>query len=918
VNGRKKGDIFGRYTCHNWNGSSVVDYFLTPLSFVDRVSYFSVGDFIPWLSDHCIIKAKILLMDKYAGTATSEETSEVHPGFLWNETSISNYRTSLQGGVMEGKVRDLINSSTPSTTDLADKICKLMLENASSADIKVKKNRTEILGDPWFDNECKFEKENLNSLSKKLSKSPSDQKIRRKVFEAKKNFKKIILAKKRRHRKTLTDELQNKKQDGNLKDFWKIFRKISPKNKSDPRQPSMTDFRKYFENLSKSGRAQDTPSLSHADGPLDFAITSEELVDASKRMKYGKAHGTDIVCNEMIFALANSYPKLVLRLFNNILQTSEIIPAWITGLIVPIHKDGPKLDPGNYRGITLMSCLGKLFLSILNARLMVYALDKKILSCNQLGFVSGNRTSDAHIIINNMVNKLCHKSNKKIFSCFVDFRKAFDLVPRDTLLKKLMKYGINGKFFNIIRNIYTNDKACIKLNGKCSAPFDIDIGVRQGCILSPLLFNIFLSDLAKSLHDIKFPAVGNINSLFWADDLVMFSDSEEGLQKMLNVLEIYCKDNELTVNTKKTKCMIFNKTGRLILRAFYLNNVQLECVRDYKYLGFIITPSGEINTGLKDLRDRAFRAFMKVKRDLGESFNQDVSLILSLIDSLIKPILLYASDFWGCFNLPKSNPIENMYMSMLKQVLGVQKQTTNDGVLLELGRVPIVYEAKRLSIKNWERIIRGKGNEPLLDSFKDSLNLNLPWTIQIKSNLENIGLSNFYMRNYSSKGPYVFKKLFQRLCDIFHQETFEKIRGNRSKLRTYAIFKKEIGFEKYLSDVKNVSMRTKVTKFRLSNHKLMIESGRHKGIKNPDERFCPFCPEVVENEFHFLFNCPIYHIPRERFINPITNIIYNFQALPGEQKLQLVMSCMDQDLCSFISNSMDIRDFLINKPKRCM
>ena len=97
MNGRKKGDIFGRYTCHNWNGSSVVDYFLTPLSFVDRVSYFSVGDFIPWLSDHCIIKAKILLMDKYASTATSEETSEVHPGFLWNETSISNYRTNLQG-----------------------------------------------------------------------------------------------------------------------------------------------------------------------------------------------------------------------------------------------------------------------------------------------------------------------------------------------------------------------------------------------------------------------------------------------------------------------------------------------------------------------------------------------------------------------------------------------------------------------------------------------------------------------------------------------------------------------------------------------------------------------------------------------------------------------------------------------------
>ena len=140
-------------------------------------------------------------------------------------------------------------------------------------------------------------------------------------------------------------------------------------------------------------------------------------------MKFGKSHGADIVYNEMISSLVNSYSKLVLRLFNNIIQTSEIIPAWITGLIlVSIHKNGPKLDPGNYRGITLMSCLGKLFLV------------KNVRSCNQLEFVSGNRTSGAHIIISNRVNKLCRKSNKKIFSCYVNFRKAFDLIPWDTLL----------------------------------------------------------------------------------------------------------------------------------------------------------------------------------------------------------------------------------------------------------------------------------------------------------------------------------------------------------------------------------------------------------------------------------------------------------------------------------------------------
>ena len=112
-------------------------------------------------------------------------------------------------------------------------------------------------------------------------------------------------------------------------------------------------------------------------------------------------------------------------------------------------------------------------------------------------------------------------------------------------------------------------------------------------------------------------------------------------------------------------------------RPFYLNGVKLEIVHSYKYLGFVITPSGEIHTGLKDLRDRALKGFMKMKNDLGPSFNQDILSTLSLIDALIKPILLYASDFWGCLKLPKNNPIENLHMMMCKQILGVQKQTTD-------------------------------------------------------------------------------------------------------------------------------------------------------------------------------------------------------------------------------------------------
>ena len=88
-------------------------------------------------------------------------------------------------------------------------------------------------------------------------------------------------------------------------------------------------------------------------------------------------------------------------------------------------------------------------------------------------------------------------------------------------------------------------------------------------------------------------------------------------------------------------------------RPFYLNGVQLENVRSYKYLGFVITPSGEILTGLQDLRDRAFKAYMKIKNEMGTSFNQHIVTTLTLIDALVRPILLYAGDFWGCLKLEK-------------------------------------------------------------------------------------------------------------------------------------------------------------------------------------------------------------------------------------------------------------------------
>ena len=152
----------------------------------------------------------------------------------------------------------------------------------------------------------------------------------------------------------------------------------------------------------------------------------------------------------MISCLVEVCPEIILKLFNLILDSGDVIPEWLISFIVPIHKGGPKSEPSNYRGVSLLSCLGKLFLSILNHRLEIFTLDNGILSTSQLGFIKGNRTSDAHIIIRNLIDKYCHKNNKKIYACFIDLSKAFDTVPRDILLSKLQG-ELMGKLPNLFQ-----------------------------------------------------------------------------------------------------------------------------------------------------------------------------------------------------------------------------------------------------------------------------------------------------------------------------------------------------------------------------------------------------------------------------------------------------------------------------------
>ena len=576
----------------------------------------------------------------------------------------------------------------------------------------------------------------------------------------------------------------------------------------------------------------------------------------------------------MIDPLAELYPELLLKLFNSILSNTWISEDWLMSLITAIHKKGAKEDPDNYRGISLMSCMAKLFLTIINNRLTTFALEHKILSPGQLGFVSGNRTSDPHIILNNIVQKYCHRKKKKLFGCFVDFSKAFDSVPRDLLLDKLSKNGINGKVFEIIKTIYTEDKASVKFGDKFSPTFSTNRGVRQGCVLSPLLFNIFLSDIQnifdKCGHNPKLNDT-EISCLLWADDILILSDTEEGLQAKLDNLARYCKKNKLEVNTDKTKAMIFTKSGRLLKHQFYFRKTALENVRSYKYLGFLVTPSGEIKSGLEDLRVRALRAIAKIRKSLGPLFQNNIWNTLHLYNYMVKPILLYCCDFWGTLKHPKNSPIERIHRSFLKQLLGVRQTTTTHGVHLELGTVPIIFNAIKGAVKNWERIRQYNCNDLLMDAFEESTETNLPWATSIKQTFESNGMLETFLaagtETQESETPHIL--LFQRLKDQFHQDALASINEEGSKLKMYGSVKTETGTEKYLTDITNVKHRVDLTRLRLSSHSLNIETGRHTKPKTDRvDRICTLCnTNTVEDETHVLVNCPCYSDIRTEHIH---------------------------------------------------
>ena len=294
-----------------------------------------------------------------------------------------------------------------------------------------------------------------------------------------------------------------------------------------------------------------------------------------------------------------------------------------------------------------------------------------------------------------MVKKHVTIGKNRLFVCFVDLKKACDSVWHKGLFHKVKNIGFYGKSLDLIKDIYKKTRCAIKIEHQITDFFSYTKGVRQGCPLSPSLFNIFINDLFEILDNdedsnINLNNEHRLNTLMYADDLILLAQSKEGLQNQINKLNTFCKTWNLEINNKKTKIMIFNRGNKLIKTDFFSNNTLLENVKTIRYLGFTISAKKcSFLPTIEDLSTKATRAIFSLNNSIKLS-KLPTKLAVKVFYSQIAPILLYGSEVWGPYidqNFIEwdKNKIERVHTQYIKRILGCNYNTSNNMTRGELG-----------------------------------------------------------------------------------------------------------------------------------------------------------------------------------------------------------------------------------------
>ena len=553
VNGRVNGDTLGRPTFHGKNGTSVIDYIIC-----DQSTFLNITGFIvkqpSYLSDHSAIVAWLNLSTNLPAseTQTLNSTSSLlrlPRQFCWENDSYLKFRNTLCTEPIQILIREyryMDRNSEDVNVSLDDDVNILTATSKICLKIKIKRFRKRIKrtsNKKWFDHECRLKRHELRKLSNQKHRDPLNSELREKFHKTLNDYKKLLDSKRKEFQEKKTLQLDELALNPDKAWFWSCLQSMNDTiDENAPAPISEETWLNHFQSLHSKNttismhehEVCELQSLENGKEQiknLDHEITEQEIRQAVKKLKNKKSPFADKIRNEMIKASLESLMPVYIKLFNLILRSGKMPDIWCQGLITPIYKSGDRSDPTNYRGICVSSCLGKLFCSILNQRLYLYFEENKILHNSQIGFLPENRTTDHVFTLRTLIDKYVHYHKEKVYACFVDFRKAFDSVWHEGLFYKLLKVNVGGNFYNLIKSLYCNSSCSVRVGENRTRSFSYSRGVRRGCILSPLLFNLYINNLPylfeNTLSDpFVLPNGTKVNSLLYADDLIILSRSK--------------------------------------------------------------------------------------------------------------------------------------------------------------------------------------------------------------------------------------------------------------------------------------------------------------------------------------------------------------------------------------------------------
>jgi len=516
-------------------------------------------------------------------------------------------------------------------------------------------------------------------------------------------------------------EIEDLEKAGKMDKMYQKVKELTWKNKSKATKSIMNKqgellkepekinqrWKEYIEELyNKEERPENIDMEEEAEVEEDQLgpdILESEILQAIQDLKIGKAEGEDGIPAELLKALQGEGEEHLIKLCKAMYNTGTWPEDFLHSTIVPLQKKPNAQRCEDHRTISLISHASKILLRVINNRLR--ARTKEYIGWDQFGFRKGMGTREALAVMRTLSERNI-EHNQDVYVCFIDYEKAFDRVEWTKLLEILRDLGADWKERRLIKALYMGQTATVRTELGMAGPCSIGRGVRQGCLLSPLLFNIFAETMLKEAMEGLEEGVkigGHwIQAVRFADDQAMTANSAEGLQTIMTKLNEVVERYGMRINKTKTKVMKIGK-GEYEQLLINIDGQVLEQVQQFKYLGSLLTEDGRSEKEVRVRIAMAKDAFNKHQKLFTGKTNRNLKK--RLIKTLVWSVLLYGSETW---TLKKDDikRLESCEMWIWRKIekISWREHVRNEEVLRRVG------EERSLITTIWKRKARWIGH----------------------------------------------------------------------------------------------------------------------------------------------------------------------------------------------------------------